>query len=364
MGALTAREMDRQAIQGNQEKMFGGFVLLGAPNQGSKFVQSFRNGALAGFLSSFCTEVIADPILAALGYAGAGVNPWVLLLQSFDGDICSFASHAYLNGDDFKDYRTPSIDDFGENAPFLNGPNGINSFTSTTHKVSFEGNEFGPVHWRLLGANRDGVYDGLNLHQENATADQKLVNIMNDVENIELAGGILFSAFAIIASFNIATWILVIPAARAAYEFFDGYTWLQQSESKFNDLIGAFTSFQEMQRFRFFDCGGQVGSLESSYRSGQISMIQYYMGVSALYSNASCYREEDILVSVPNNGASDGIVPLSRQMLPTAAGHKTINGVNHFELRDHPDVTATFNLLFNGNLELNSPAAVQFFTTL
>ena len=112
-----------------------------------------------------------------------------------------------------------------------------------------------------------------------------------------------------------------------------------------------------------FVCVGERSSLEAAYQRGSINMIQYYSGVSALYSNPNCYQHSNALVSVPNNGASDGIVPLSRQMLPGAAGHKTIDGVNHFEFRDHPDVKAAFDLLFNGSMELNSPAAVQFFTT-
>ena len=49
-------------------------------------------------------------------------------------------------------------------------------------------------------------------------------------------------------------------------------------------------------------------------------------------------------------------------MLPGAAGHKTINGINHFEFRDHPDVKATFDLLYEGQLDLNNnQAAIEFF---
>ena len=316
MGGLTVREMDRQAIQGNQEKMFGGFIALGAPNQGTQFVNSFRTGSTNIFIASACKEVIADPLLSMTGSilnlfgVGGNASSIVATIQNFDGLICLGLSYIYTNSASFKDFRQPSIDDFAQSSTFLTGPDGLNAFTSTTHKVSFEGNEFGPVHWRLFGAEKYGVFDASGLHADNANADQRLVDIMNDIENIELVGGIVFSAIAIAAIFS-GSWNLVLPAAFAAYEFFDGFTWLQQSESKYNDIIGAFTSFQEMQRFRFFDCAGQVGSLEQSYQSGQISMIQYYMGVSALYSNLSCYREEDILVSVPNNGASDGIVPPS-----------------------------------------------------
>ena len=361
MGGLTVREMDRQAIQGNQEKMFGGFIVLGSPNQGSKLVQSFNNGAVNNFLSDACKEVIADPLLAIANILtlGTSANGFVGLLQAFDTQICNFAAKLLASGDAFAAFQTPSINDFGENAPFLNGSNGINSFTSTTHKVSFLGNEFGPVHWRLFGANFFTPNDGLTLHEPGA--DQQLVNIMNDVENVELVAGILFSSIAIAAIFS-GAWNMILPASFAAFQFFDGFTWLQRSESKYNDIIGAFNSFQEMQTLRFFNCGGQVGSLESSYRSGQISMMQYYMGVSALYSNPSCYSEENLLVTVANNGESDGVVPLSRQNL-TGAFNTRIDEVNHFELRDHPRVTDRFIDLFEGNLSGMNPDARLFFIT-
>ena len=132
MGGLTVREMDRQAIQGNQEKMFGGFIALGAPNQGSKLVQSFNNGAVNNFLSDACKEVVADPILsiANLLTLGTTANVFVSILQNFDTQICNFAAKLLASGDAFAAFQTPSINDFGENAPFLNGSNGINSFTS------------------------------------------------------------------------------------------------------------------------------------------------------------------------------------------------------------------------------------------
>ena len=360
MGALTAREMDRQGNQG-QEKMFGGFVLLGSPNQGSKLVTSFKNGAVNGFLSDGCKEVIADPLLSIVNILtlGTDANVFVGILQNFDGQICNIAAKLVSNDDAFKGFQTPSINDFDENAPFLNGPNGINSFTSTTHKVSFLGNENGPVHWRLFGSNFFTPNDGLTLNE--AGGDQRLVNIMNDVENIELAAGIVFSAISIACIFT-GAWNMIMPCAFAAYQFFDGFTWLQQSESKYNDLIGAFTSFQEMQQIDFFSCVGERSSLEAAYQRGSINMVQYYSGVSALYSNPNCYQHNNALVTVPNNGASDAVVPLSRQNLPEAAANTVLDGVNHFELRDHPRVTTEFNKLFNGGIPMNEAARLFFMT--
>ena len=367
MGGLTVREMDRQAIQGNQEKMFGGFIALGAPNQGTQFVNSFRTGSTNIFIASACKEVIADPLLSMTGSilnlfgVGGSASSIVATIQNFDGIICFGLSHLFTSSASFKDFTKPSIDDFAQSSTFLTGPNGLNAFTSTTHKVSFEGNENGPVHWRLFGADKFGVFDASSLHPDNANADQQLVNIMNDIENIELVAGIVFSAISISAIFS-GAWNLVLPAAFAAYEFFDGYTWLQRSESKYNDIIGAFTSFQELQQMDLFVCVGERSSLEAAYQRGSINMIQYYSGVSALYSNPNCYQHSIVNVMVPNNGASDGIVPLSRQMLPGAAGHKTIDGINHFEFRDHPDVKATFDLLFNGQIPMNEAARLFFLT--
>jgi hypothetical protein len=126
MGGLTVREMDRQAIQSNQQKMFGGFVMLGSPNHGTKLVTSFNDGSLDVFLNGLCKEVILGLSLSLL--SGAldlfGLGWWANLtglLKTFDGVICKFSVELAQKG--FKDFQTPSIHDLAQNAPFLDGSN-------------------------------------------------------------------------------------------------------------------------------------------------------------------------------------------------------------------------------------------------
>ncbi|MDZ7878512.1 MAG: hypothetical protein U5L45_12610 [Saprospiraceae bacterium] len=164
--------------------------------------------------------------------------------------------------------------------------------------------------------------------------------------------------------FSGAGWGAAIPLFNMSYQFYDGWAWLQQSESQFNNLIGAFGSFNEMQTLDVFDCYGQRGSLESQYQSGQISMNQFFMRVNALYSNPACTRQVTTLVQVPLNGKSDGVVPLESQRLQGATNF-VLEGVNHFELRDHPIMTDQYNKLFSGLLDFKGNlAAQQFFVTL
>jgi hypothetical protein len=363
MGGLTVREMDRQAILSNQQKMFGGFVMLGSPNHGTKLVTSFNDGSLDAFLNGFCKEVVLDPLLSlttgALNLFGLSTAANITgLVKTFDSKICGWGVKLAEKG--FKGFQTPSIKDLAQNAPFLDGSNGINGFTSATHKVCFMGNENSPVHWRLFSSNSNTPNDGL-LHD--GTQDQILVDDMNDIKNIELMTGIGFSMMSFACLFDPHAWYLVVPLGKIGYEFIDGYVWLDQSESQYNNLLGAFGSFTEQQTFLVFNCYGERGSLESQYQRGQISMNEYFRRVSALYSNPNCTQEITAAVQVPLNGESDGVVPLQSQRL-VGSTNFILDGVNHFELRDHPLVTAQFTKLFNGQLDFKGNFNAQnFFIT-
>lgn len=361
MGGLTVREMDRQAVNTNQPKMFGGFIITGPPIHGSRLPTSFQDGSVGVFFHGLCKEVVADPLFSLGGLLSNWFGNILNFLYDWDSEICDLLFKLVQKSETFKGFQTQSINDFSINANYLDNPTtGINSFTSTTHKVCFQGNENGPVHWRLFSSFMKTPNDG-TLH--NGDHDQIGVNFMNTVENIELFTGIAASSMAIGCLFDPATWEYVYPLGKIGYEFFDGYTWLQQSESQFNTMIGAFGSFQELQEINIFDCYGERASLESRYQNGQITMIQYWSGVSALYQNPNCSRNVRIPVTVPLNGESDGVVPLKSQRLEGAAANVIVEGVNHFELRDHPKMTVEYNSLFEGRTPMNDPAAKQFFIT-
>ena len=359
MGGLTVREMDRQAINTNQPKLFGGFIITGPPIHGSRLPTSFQDGSVNNFFHGLCQEVVVDPLLAI--YRLNWFSFMLTKLTSWDDDLCDLLFKIVQKSETFKGFQTQSINDFSINANYLDNPTtGINSFTSTTHKVCFQGNENGPVHWRLFSSFINTPNDG-TLHSGNH--DQTGVVLMNVVEDLELLTGVVASQMAIGCMFDPATWQYVYPCSRIAYELFDGYTWLQQSESQYNTLIGAFGYYQELQEINIFDCYGEREYLESRYRNGQITMIQYWEGVSALYRNPNCSRNVMIPVAIPLNGESDGVVPLKSQRLEGAANF-VLDGVNHFELRDHPKVTDQYDLLFSGRLNFNGNlAAQQFFVT-
>ena len=341
--------------------MFGGFIITGPPIHGSRLPTSFQDGSVHHFFNGLCKEVLLDPLLSIGGLLDNGFGYILNLLYTWDSEICDLLFQLMQKSETFAGFQTQSINDFSINANYLDNPTtGINSFTSPTHKVCFQGNENGPVHWRLFSSFINTPNDG-TLHSGNH--DQTGVVFMEVVENLELLTGVIAAQMAIGCMFDPATWRYVYPFGRMSYQFFDGYTWLQQSESQFNTLIGAFGSFQEMQDLDIFDCYGERGALESRYQSGQISMMQYWQGVSALYSNPNCTRHIRVNVTVPLNGESDGVVPLKSQRLEGAANF-VLDGVNHFELRDHPKVTAQYNQLFLGNLTLTSSAAQNFFFTL
>jgi hypothetical protein len=365
MGGLTVREMDRQAINGNIPKMFGGFIITGPPIHGSRMPTSFQDGSVHVFFNGLCKEAILDPTLSLVSTVsylfGAGAFAgFINTLQGFDTQICDMLFKLVQKDKQFQAFQTNSINDFSINANYLDNPTtGINSFTSATHKVCFMGNENGPVHWRLFSSFINTPNDG-TLHD--GSHDQIGVNLMNNVEDFELVTGITASVLAFGCLFDPGTWVLVPPLSNMGFQFIDGFNWLQQSESQYNNLIGSFGTFNELQTINVFDCYGQRGSLESQYQSGQISMTSYFMQVSALYSNPNCSHQITIPVPVPLNGQSDGVVPLESQRLKDAANF-VLDGVNHFELRDHPKVTVQYNQLFSGNLVLTSSAAQQFFVT-
>jgi hypothetical protein len=366
MGGLTVREMDRQGLMPNQTKMFGGFIITGPPIHGSRMPTSFQNGSVQVFFNGLCKEAILDPTLSMVATLSSafGPSPFATLantLQIFDTQICDMLFKVVQKSETFASFQTGSINDFSMNADYLDKPmTGINSFTSATHKVCFMGNENGPVHWRLFSSFINTPNDG-TLHD--GTHDQIGVNLMQNVEDFELATGITASLLAMNCCFEPALWSLVAPLGNMSFQFCDGYFWLLQSESQYNNLIGAFGTFNELQTISVFDCFGQRGSLESQYQSGQISMTEFFMRVSALYSNPNCSHLATVTVQVPLNGQSDAVVPLESQRLKDAAVNVTVDGVNHFELRDHPKMTVEYNKLFVGQTPMSTEAARQFFIT-
>jgi hypothetical protein len=364
MGGLTVREMDRKGTKPNQTKMFGGFVITGPPIHGSRMPTSFQDGSVHVFFNGLCKEVILDPILSLVSglldvFGAGGLANFINQLQNLDNEICNMLFKLVQKDEQFAAFQTNSINDFSMNANYLDNPTtGINSFTSPTHKVCFMGNENGPVHWRLFSSFIKTPNDG-TLHD--GTHDQIGVNFMDDVEDLEFFAGIGFSAMSFACLFEPETWYLVLPFGRIGYQFFDGYLWLQQSESQYNNLIGSFGTFFEYQPFDHFVCYGERATLESRYQNGQISMMQYWQGVSALYQNPNCTVQTSVKVTIPLNGQSDGVVPLESQRLQGAT-NVIVEGVNHFELRDHPKMTLEYNSLFAGNTPMPEASRLFFIT--
>ena len=375
LGAVTAREMDRQRIRGGQERMFGGMISLGGVHFGSKFPYKFQDGSFNAFLSSACKEPILDPLAALLGIVPA-LNQIQQIFGNFgitNSNICNWV--AQYGVQQFSGFTTSTINDEKYDSPFLNGSDGLNRFSSATHKIAICGNESSPVHWRVVSsqtfsnAPTGGLGDG--------TSDQTLVNIMDDLEIADYIIGGVCSGLAIGFAFAPSLWSYIPSLIYAAYECFDGAIWLGRSESYYNELLGANDYIYQPTPFTVItnSCQNAISSIQSSmynlnYFSNPTAFWQLYSQRQALLNDPNCWQTQWLQVAVPLNGQSDGLATVESQKLPSISTTQSpavnivIDGLNHFELRDHPKLTNTLLAIFRGSSpDITHPVQRDFFTT-
>jgi hypothetical protein len=371
MGGLTVREMDRFGIA-NSSKLFGGFITLGGPHFGTKLPASFQNGSINAFVTEGCKEVALDPIVAVATTIFPEIQPILNVTDILGLDnnfICNIISMEKIA--EVPDFQSQSINDFKLDAPYLNGANGINLFSSTTHKIALIGNENSPVHWRLISSDEfnDAVEGGLG----SGTKDEDLVDIMDAIEITGYVSGTVCGVLGFVCMADVSQWIYIPGLFNCAFEFFQGSIWLANSESKYNELLGAHEVIYRPLEQRYLTpyCQGRVWYYESLMYSLPFGTQAYWAAFSArtTYTNdPTCWNSSVSLMPVSLNGQSDGAVSVEGQKLPegSVSGgaeliNHTIDGVNHFELRDHPEVTARFELIFTGALGNNPQGVNSFF---
>ncbi len=199
--------------------------------------------------------------------------------------------------------------------------------------------------------------------------DDKYLDDVETTEDIYDAVGIASFAAAIIvvavAPYNPRSYFTAFQFSWLAYELLDASEWLRNSENLWNQLIGASGTVTVLNQIRVLtsSCQNRIWQLESDIyhyvrQGGSTSSGQYWsmmMERNTLLNNPSCWATQFEQLQVASNGQSDGFVPLAAQQLPAhvstqgRVANLTLNGVNHNEVRNSPQLERRLRDILNGD---------------
>jgi pimeloyl-ACP methyl ester carboxylesterase len=371
MGGIVARESDRQHPNVN----YGGIITLGSPNRGGAILNGLQTGTVQAELYSGCKEM-ADAAGASTIAVGLNIPSSSNLVV---GIILGLFQQAFIStGASVVAFQnllcTELIDNINLNIPTRTVPrtatdlsegSGILATLNSTNTPSFKIGVFGvensPVHMRVLSSLRNPSF----LMQPDVTNDEELVQTFHKVRDILNSLGSGFATIAVVQAINaIWNWPLLISAAVnawASYECFDAVFWLNRSESKWHQLIGAGGFYTEQRGFRWLTstCQQQINDAFDLYEQRQMSQQQWSLIHQMIYSDPTCFETVVSTVSFPINNESDGLFNAGTQRIPTDPFDPShvinlqVDGVNHREFYNHSSMTQRFQQIFRGETEAN-----------
>jgi pimeloyl-ACP methyl ester carboxylesterase len=337
MGGLVLRSIDKKRTEANLNPYYGGFITFGTPNKGAKIADNIQ--VALDFLRDGVTKLKKGPqstprisgALAAFSCIVSGDFPFhtnrcksiIDMLNEFEGSI---------NGG--LGFATGPSKDLGSNSPFIAD---LNSFSHTKPSIVVAGDEDGPTLWREASSlDGDNAPSNLPLNQVNdgvlGKAMEKLIGVYGDV------------------TWYLDSWIgrrLTTDAGAKHAAWTEGKLWAQNAPTQWEFLNGSMVSgTREVTRY------GLLPGLQSAFESWRNNC-----------RSQSCTMADFIRInSIPNGGyttyidvvpaiyrsANDGLIPIaSAHGLPNAA-KITVQGVNHQEMMNHPEVTKAFdNKIYN-----------------
>jgi pimeloyl-ACP methyl ester carboxylesterase len=345
MGGLVLRSIDKKRTEGNLNPYFGGFITFGTPHKGAKVADNIQ--IALDFLRDGVTKLKKGPqstpaIRSALQLGACiqdGNFPFHVsrcksildMLNEFDASINSGLGFA-----------TGPSRDLGTTTDFISD---INGFTHNKPSIVVAGNEDGPTLWREAGSlDGDNAPSMLPFGQVNdgvlVKAMDKLVSVYGDVTwylSSELGKRLTTNAGA-----KHAAWT-------------EGKLWAQNAPLQWEFLNGSMvTENRAVSRY------GLLPGLQSAYESwrsncqSQSCTLADFIRINSIPSGGM--TTYTVYEPVTYRTANDGLIPIaSAHGLPNAA-QITVDGVNHQEMMNHPNVTTSFDNIYNGNTTAN-----QFF---
>jgi hypothetical protein len=366
MGGIVAREIDRQHPNVN----YGGIITLGAPNRGGAILNALQTGTVQAELYDGCQEISqavgASTIAVGVNIPSAS-NTIVNAVLFFFQNVFVIVGTTVVGFQNF--ICTEMIDNINLHIPTATVPqtaadlsegSGIIATLNSTNTPSFKIGVFGvensPVHMRVLSSLRAPSFN----QPIDESDDTELVNTFHQVRDILNTLGSGFATIAIVQAINaIWNWPLLISAAVnawASYECFDAVVWINRSESKWHQLIGAGGFYTEQRGFRWLTstCQQQINDAFDLYEQRQMTQQQWSLIHQMIYSDPTCFETVVSTVTFPINNQSDGLFNAGTQRIPTDpfnsrhVVNEQVDGVNHREFYNHTNMTAKFREIFRG----------------
>ncbi|MCX8481597.1 MAG: hypothetical protein ORN58_06740, partial [Sediminibacterium sp.] len=276
-------------------------------------------------------------------------------------------------------------------------------FNTNTYKIGIYGVEESKVHWRVLSSNDNAVWnkpigttDDLTLQNQMEGYQRQAAGFANDLNTASIIMTVAAAGLTALGFFQPWAWqvagvlfaeaAIAIHAANNLWEISDE---ISNSETRWNQLIGAADSYQDWRLFPQLTeaaynsmnevlelynstCGMQLGKeeilkgiLEVNVRSnpgggrpgdGSCNYASYVAAVNAILADPSSYIDIPILCTIPVNNESDGLFGTATQRIPydynEGPENKVINiraeGVNHAEFYNHPEMTKIYTSILFG----------------
>jgi pimeloyl-ACP methyl ester carboxylesterase len=207
MGGLMVRDVER--LPGGNG-MFGGLITVNSPNYGAPIANSISDGSLDGIISDACNKLTAGPLNQGFPI------PWVIMGSVTNDVLC----HILSNIDIIQDIAGSSTTrtDLSVGSAAISR---INSFPTTTPRISIWSYEDSPVHWRLASS--------FDTDRDNDTKIKDWASTARSIYNAHYAQNMTLGATTPFP-FNILYF-------NRAAQWKKGIDWIDNSESIWCSLI-------------------------------------------------------------------------------------------------------------------------------
>lgn len=321
MGGVVGRHLDVRPNSG-----FGGIITVGSPLDGAKIANSIRNGDLVACVQDGQSRVLKG-LERNIGYWVPGfeqtANATVNLILTIGGLF--FSANQGGQG----------ATDLAEGSDYMNNWTNRNQQTGT-NKINIYGNENAPTVWRLASV---AIGNGSGGDDEQYVSAARTAG---DISEVAMWANIAIGTYEAIITWwcgGCAGWYFFYAA--------DGWRqgmnwWRDDSDSNWQNLIGSgipasrTVCYQQMNWQGFSDCMNNAGNPSA------------YMSCQQQNTYDVCYTYNSSV-----NGLSDAFIKASSQSgynseWSNNAVRVEALGVNHLEMKDHPNMVIIYNDTFDG----------------
>jgi len=399
MGGLVLRTIDRN--NNGSGIPYGGYITCGTPNLGLPMVAAMTpdpttgtspvEDQIAEWMETFAegpietanlpTNIVNNSIAAINTVAdfianiftedadvgGIGFLPTVDLAEFIQGPL-----NAALGGIDnpLDDVATQgSLTDLPPNSDYINT---INSYTSNLPTIGIWGNEHQNAHYRIAcsaisWAPIDLLEESFTIPEyDNRPYNFPLYNKTDQSDFNGISEGTCLGAIAGVAgvyeAFSEFNYNL------ADLTTFFGLLWLDTEDSPFHAVGEAYErGFNLLTHQSELDYLILIQAFEETISTVTIEVpaacndfSSYMAQVGDLQAYIDCVQQPGIITSSEITYlSSDGLVPEWSQLLPNAVTNREVEGANHFEYFNHPNMTNELDFILG-----NTTAPDPFFRTI